>query len=284
MTDSTAPAEHPTASDAAPSPTSESTSSESTQTPPLTFKIRKSQLSDLRTIASIGQRAFLDDVLFEYLIPSHKGTNKVYKYMYYRNLGRMLNPKVAIVVAEVDGKVAGFCGFERIGKGGGKFLDYDKGGWGYVGHPAIQRVERKLLEWQSKTIGTLPKGMNKEGMDRFMECEELGRRKHYAPWPERWNVQLLAVDPKYARRGIGKALLAHVIGWAHEEGNGVIVTIEASVQGAGLYRKIGFRDVGTWPIPPPPHAETPVMVYIPEEHKDFKSSTNRHSNGTNQTS
>jgi GNAT superfamily N-acetyltransferase len=57
-----------------------------------------------------------------------------------------------------------------------------------------------------------------------------------------WDVDFLAVDPAFRRRGIGAALLERVQNTATEEG--VPVTLLATIMGSHLYRKVGFTGLG----------------------------------------
>jgi ribosomal protein S18 acetylase RimI-like enzyme len=58
----------------------------------------------------------------------------------------------------------------------------------------------------------------------------------------RWHAQSVVVLPEWQRRGIGKRLMAEVLRRA--ERDGVMVGLESSVKGEGLYRKLGFELLG----------------------------------------
>ena len=57
--------------------------------------------------------------------------------------------------------------------------------------------------------------------------------------PSRWEVFLLATDPQFERRGIGKMLLQHSMRLAEE--SGTPLTLVSSPQGMGLYTRSGMR-------------------------------------------
>lgn len=56
------------------------------------------------------------------------------------------------------------------------------------------------------------------------------------------HIGLMTVRPDQQRRGLGLALMEHVLGWINQHGCPV-VTLDASVAGAPLYERLGFVDV-----------------------------------------
>jgi ribosomal protein S18 acetylase RimI-like enzyme len=58
----------------------------------------------------------------------------------------------------------------------------------------------------------------------------------------RWHAQSVVVLPEWQGRGIGKRLMAEVLRRA--ERDGVMVGLESSPKGEGLYRKLGFELLG----------------------------------------
>lgn len=60
------------------------------------------------------------------------------------------------------------------------------------------------------------------------------------------DLQIIATDPKWRRRGVGRALLTDVLGMAREEG-AVVVHLEVRVSNdpaQALYEEFGFEVVG----------------------------------------
>lgn len=55
------------------------------------------------------------------------------------------------------------------------------------------------------------------------------------------DIQLLATDPSYQRRGLASKLLKHVFQMADKEGK--MSYIEATAAGFPVYQKIGYRQV-----------------------------------------
>lgn len=54
------------------------------------------------------------------------------------------------------------------------------------------------------------------------------------------------VDPHHQRKGIGAKLLKSVIDIS--DGDEIPTFLIASAEGYGLYKKLGFEDLGTWTI------------------------------------
>ena len=57
---------------------------------------------------------------------------------------------------------------------------------------------------------------------------------------------VLVVDPSFQRQGVGAALLQHVL--AQKDMEGVPAWLEATAEGFGLYRKMGFKQCGEFAI------------------------------------
>lgn len=75
-----------------------------------------------------------------------------------------------------------------------------------------------------------------------------------SPWPGPWAyMRLLAVAPARRGRGVGRALVEHVIGRARERGaRGIGIHTAAWMSSAvGLYESLGFTRDGRFDIEPP---------------------------------
>ncbi|KAK1670993.1 acyl-CoA N-acyltransferase [Colletotrichum godetiae] len=77
-----------------------------------------------------------------------------------------------------------------------------------------------------------------EEMDECYEKAVDGRRHNY--------VKNIMVDPNHQRKGIGASLLKAVIDISDDEK--IPTFLVASAEGYGLYKKLGFEDLGTWTI------------------------------------
>jgi GNAT superfamily N-acetyltransferase len=68
---------------------------------------------------------------------------------------------------------------------------------------------------------------------------------HWDSHPERknrWHARSVVIDPAYQRMGVGKRLMKVILERAEKEN--VPVGLEASMEGEGLYRSIGFDLLG----------------------------------------
>ncbi|KAF6805534.1 hypothetical protein CMUS01_14596 [Colletotrichum musicola] len=75
-------------------------------------------------------------------------------------------------------------------------------------------------------------------MDACYEKAVDGRRHNY--------VKHIMVDPDHQRKGIGAKLLRMVVKTSDEQK--VPTFLVASAEGYGLYKRLGFEDLGTWTI------------------------------------
>jgi GNAT superfamily N-acetyltransferase len=77
----------------------------------------------------------------------------------------------------------------------------------------------------------------------------------------------LAVDFRYQRLGIGRALLDW--GIKHARGIGLPVQTEAGPMGVGLYRKAGFEQVGIWKVKMVGSADGKKEMELPVMRRSF---------------
>ncbi|OBT71100.1 hypothetical protein VF21_09518 [Pseudogymnoascus sp. 05NY08] len=82
-----------------------------------------------------------------------------------------------------------------------------------------------------------PEGVNMALLGAFFG-RSLEKRERWMEWEDMYQMNVLAVLPTYQRLGIGQAMLASVLKLADEEGRRVYV--EATPEGASLYRKFGW--------------------------------------------
>ncbi|KAH8890332.1 acyl-CoA N-acyltransferase [Thozetella sp. PMI_491] len=93
-----------------------------------------------------------------------------------------------------------------------------------------------------------PKEHLKELKDRFDERDDemdavyLGASKEQ----RHYYIKHLMVHPDQQRKGIGKKLLSSVV--AKSDAEGIPSFIVASAEAYGLYAKLGFEDLGTFPL------------------------------------
>jgi GNAT superfamily N-acetyltransferase len=100
------------------------------------------------------------------------------------------------------------------------------------------------LEVIDAKFGTLGLLKEKYCDDSETYCEFLCRSLEI--WNKKWltcdlDVQLLATDPSYQRRGLASKLLKHVLQIADKAGK--MSYVEATEAGFPVYRKLGFKQV-----------------------------------------
>jgi ribosomal protein S18 acetylase RimI-like enzyme len=89
------------------------------------------------------------------------------------------------------------------------------------------------------------KCVDAKAAETFAGWCKLDNEKHWKSREERasrWHAQSVVVLPEWQGKGIGKALMAEVMKKAQRDG--VIVGLEASVKGEGLYIRLGFELLG----------------------------------------
>ncbi|EGC44078.1 conserved hypothetical protein [Histoplasma capsulatum var. duboisii H88] len=186
--------------------------------------IRPLEAADIPEVASILADALLDDELWAWLAP-----NRLKYYSEYR-AGFLMRTKVRF---STPGWVLNVAVTDPEDEVGREHRQEHGQGW----------LERRLLNLQLRYA------------DMFIQNNAIdsSRLRTYASatagnfpsdiFPELWYVGMLAIHPGYQRMGIGKMLLQ----WGIEQGTAenVPVGLEPSLKGAGLYKKLGFRDLGT---------------------------------------
>ncbi|KAL2022932.1 hypothetical protein VTK56DRAFT_4147 [Thermocarpiscus australiensis] len=90
----------------------------------------------------------------------------------------------------------------------------------------------------------LPASLDGEALRANFEVMEAEAKKALGPdgHSKMWYLMILAVDPDYQRRGIGKMLLQHGLDLAAQEGRDVFLI--ATAEGRNLYQSLGFRQIG----------------------------------------
>ncbi|KAH8120896.1 hypothetical protein ACSS6W_009758 [Trichoderma asperelloides] len=81
-------------------------------------------------------------------------------------------------------------------------------------------------------------GKRRDEMDECYEKAADGKRHIY--------IHTLMISPDYQRRGVGGKLLAAVLKQGDEEG--IPTFLASTAESIGLYSRMGFESLGTWPI------------------------------------
>lgn len=114
--------------------------------------------------------------------------------------------------------------------------------------PAMARIERDSFDapWSADEI---TKDVTAGGNVYVAVAECGGEKAGYGEIRSiagEAQVYNIAIAPEFRREGIGEALLRHMIARAEEDGC-ILVTLEVrsgNEAAMGLYRKLGFREVG----------------------------------------
>ncbi|KAM0517692.1 hypothetical protein ACHAPE_004665 [Trichoderma viride] len=98
--------------------------------------------------------------------------------------------------------------------------------------PSLTAVKEHLKELWTEF------GKRRDEMDECYERAADGKRHIY--------IHTLMIRPDYQRRGIGEKLLAAVLERGDEEG--IAAFLASTAESIGLYSRMGFESLGTWPI------------------------------------
>ncbi|KAM5345190.1 hypothetical protein ACJ41O_011052 [Fusarium nematophilum] len=179
--------------------------------------------------ATVSDCAAISHVHYEALNPYH-----VFYAAFFRKhprdltpiatLNALNDPSVYFLVAEDAGEVVGFIRY----KVNGGFEDDTA----QAPPPSVWQVKEHMKQLWETFNERLPE------MDALKE-KTVNGQKHY-------EVFHLMVHPSHQRKGIGRHLLASVIDKA--DADLAPTMIVSSSEGHGLYRKMGFRTLGTWEI------------------------------------
>ncbi|KAK3390098.1 hypothetical protein B0H63DRAFT_464781 [Podospora didyma] len=120
--------------------------------------------------------------------------------------------------------------------------------------------------------GSTRKDANHEHFNQFWKGQIRAYKRYFAPiGPEQMHLQVLATHPDYQRRGHATSLCNWAIERVREE-RLKDMSVMASPMGYGLYTKLGFETVATFPIQVPGEEEKltlVAMMYTPSQIQEF---------------
>ncbi|KAH6855490.1 acyl-CoA N-acyltransferase [Chaetomium sp. MPI-CAGE-AT-0009] len=197
--------------------------------------LRRAGEDDSASIGRVGQAAFQNSVSAA-LFPAHLRSKSETgdprldeaQWRAARNTRRMREGKPTYVVVEVseDGNVdAQVVGFAQ---------------WELPSETTPLAIDSAASEQQDPFPPSLDQGKLWEMYKTIdeMTAAALGPSGH----SNMWYLMSLAIDPAHQRRGIGKMLLQHGLELAAKAGKDAFLI--ATPEGKGLYRSLGFLDVG----------------------------------------
>jgi GNAT superfamily N-acetyltransferase len=206
--------------------------------------LRQAQLSDSSQLGTVAYRAYLNDPLNTLLNPHRVKYAETCARSYgQRALIRMLSPRFVSYVAypaSNPGKLVGYIQFQRLGD------NFQKPSFLLALWLAMLAWVFKywfhIVNWWKPDLS-----LSKENWPKLKTWIEIDRMRYWdeKTFPERkerWHVQSCVVDPDWQRRGIGRRFMGEVLKRAQAEG--VVVGVEASIVGAGLYENVGCEKLG----------------------------------------
>ena len=207
--------------------------------------IRSLKYSDIPKIANIAATTYFDSDLSAFLCPRrHEHPSYIPRRFRQMTEARVLNPRnigfVAVKASSPEEPV-GYALFIRLGddEAALRLIAQQSSFW-----LTVRKWWTKIRTWIENFIWPDP-SVDHDAVRRFNESEERDRYKYWmapemkAKYGNRWHAQSVVVSPSYQRRGIGRLLMNEILQRAQDEG--VVVGLEASVAGEGLYRKLGFE-------------------------------------------
>ncbi|KAH7319135.1 hypothetical protein BKA65DRAFT_513861 [Rhexocercosporidium sp. MPI-PUGE-AT-0058] len=208
--------------------------------------IRRARLFEGHHVGRIAARTYYDTELTKYTSPHRAKYYRDYEFGYQgRAQVRMFSPRNITYFAYEKGKPEypiGYMQFVRLGDDeAARKMDRDAGvtwrAWLWVASWLWWVWMKGNLWWMGGDRSEDP-----EAVRKFLKMVEVEDRLHWEGREDRanrWHAQSVVVYEEYQGRGVGKRLMAEVLGRADSEG--VITGIEASAAGEWMYRSVGFE-------------------------------------------
>jgi ribosomal protein S18 acetylase RimI-like enzyme len=223
---------------------------------------------DLPRTATISAEAFKNDGFFNYICPGLHEYPDDFRAFFLRSQRKRMSQKgFVIYVAETEDsdpegqKVVGAAFWERFGK------SKAAKSWQRPNSGPVKALERSLqyLEDRYFTLFIGDRSADKKRIAEFFASLEDSFPEE--AFKEYWQLQVLIVDPLYQGRGVGSMLTKWGLERAREER--CCATLEASVPGLPMYKKLGFQVTKIVPGDPDKGSEpVPIMVWQPEDSEE----------------
>lgn len=215
-----------------------------THSPKEEITIRRANLLDGPEVGRIAGTTYHNAPITSWLSPRRDKYPVLYEQgCKERAVSRMLSPYNETYVACLSsGKIVGAAQFLRLGDDAGARKKIREVG-------VAKRVLLWVLSWLFWAyckawwlVHGPDKSLDMEAVKIFAEWCKVDEEKHWKSYEERanrWHAQSVVVLPEYQGKGIGKRLMGEVM--RNAERDGVLVGLESSVNGEGLYRRLGFE-------------------------------------------
>lgn len=226
--------------------------------------IRPPQPRDFSDMATLANKALFHDPMTEWLAPYRHQHPECMRQGYLRRVRRRFYGGKYVILAVTDQQDPYWDGTERVvgylsANSTKRQAEQARQSWFSWNSKMLLIVgcfltDRMCPDWELAFISLETSFVNLVGADRALSYKNYNAFHHIlatldstGPFSkldihDSWDVDFLAVDPAYHRRGIGAALMEHIKTLAGEER--VPVTLLASSMGIHLYRKLGFTEVG----------------------------------------
>lgn len=221
--------------------------------------IRKATSNDVSGIADCVSRAMKEDDLFSYLCPGrHQHPACFRSHFLHRAVKRLLNQNHGLVMVtdttdEEPNQIEEIIGYA--------VMQRNSADEGTHQIPLYNRINLNLIwleeqfEWYLHLDRCASRSRTIEFQTKVADGGPL------APYKENYDLVMLAVDPDFQRRGIGKQLLEACQAIVADDSSKLPLILVSSPKGNALYKKNGFTGVGNFHLGESCNGE--AMVWYP---------------------
>lgn len=207
--------------------------------------IRRTQYSDIPSMANIAAAEYRDSDLNKFLCPyRHQYPDHFTRRFLQMFQARHFDPQsIGFVAVESSSpyKPVAYIQLTRLGNDepARRLIAAQDSLWRRLCHWGL-RIQTLIVNyfWPDRST-------NHDAARQFGESIKCDSEKYWdsdemrAKYGNRWHVRGLVVSSSHQRRGIGQALMAEALQRAQRED--VVVGLEASEDGEKLYRSLGFE-------------------------------------------
>ncbi|KAB5542472.1 acyl-CoA N-acyltransferase [Coniochaeta sp. 2T2.1] len=206
--------------------------------------LRQATVADVPGMATAGVNAFEKDEINLNMFPHgpnptpdrHRADRT--RFRAWMTLDRMVKPggvSMIVVDDEQDGRIAGYAQWLRPAPPEGREPD----------PPMVTEEEAASAPFETEQK---PPSFAEETLVEFLVAQKKEEERVLGPEGKKdvWYLIILAVDPAYQGRGVGKMLVQWGVDQAKAQGKGLFLS--ATPAGKPFYERIGLEDVGAFDI------------------------------------